>query len=153
VQTDWEPDGALRDIYVQATSEEDWQRVVDVIRSRSWPSEYTEDGDSVEMPALVGEIFRHTGRAAVLWQIHPTSAINVNCHFFTTEEIEFDLAPREIVGQAELDVVCEFVRTIGQVTDKPVVVCWENMPDAPTMVYEPATDSVTAAPDEYEDRK
>src|SRR5213080_4732986 len=32
VQDAWEPDGALRDVYVHGTSEAEWQSVVDAIR-------------------------------------------------------------------------------------------------------------------------
>jgi hypothetical protein len=142
VQDAWEPDGALRDVYVHGTSEAEWQSVVDAIRSEEWPSSYSEDGEQLPMPHSVGEIFDRSSRAAVLWAITPGSGIQINCHFFTSDEIEFDLAPTEIVGQTELDVVVGFVRLIGRASGKPASVCYENWPDEPFMVYEPTTDLV-----------
>jgi hypothetical protein len=146
VQEDWEPDGALRDVYVHGVTETDWQRVVDLIRTRECATAYTEDGNPVAMPRSVGEIFEHGTRAAILWQVEPTGGIRVNCHFFDPAEIEFDLDPREVVGQAALDVVCGFVRLIGCDVQKAVVISWENSPGAPIMSYDPATDAITRSP-------
>ena len=146
VQEDWEPDGSLRDVYVRDVNETDWQRVVDLIRTREWATSYTEDGNPVAMPNPVGEIFARGKRAAILWQIEPAGGIRVNCHFFDPAEIEFDLDPREVVGQAALDVLCGFVRLVGSVLQKAVVVSEENSPDAAIMSYDPATDAIIRSP-------
>jgi hypothetical protein len=33
----WEDDGSLRDIYVLSTAEDDWQRLLDLVRAGAWP--------------------------------------------------------------------------------------------------------------------
>ncbi len=66
------------------------------------------------MPDSVGEIFNRRGTVATLWAIMPVSGIQINCHFFGSEEIEFDLAPTDVVGQTELDVVVQFALLIGR---------------------------------------
>jgi hypothetical protein len=143
VEKDWEPDGALRDIYVQGTSEADWQRVVNAVRAKELPWSYSEDGEHCPMPDSVDEIFNRRSHVAILWAITPVSGIQINCHFFTSEEIEFDLTPTEIVGQPELDVVVEFVRLVGRASEKLASVCYENWPDEPFMLYDPTADLVT----------
>ncbi len=142
MQQDWEPDGALRDVYVHSTDEADWQRVVNVVRAGECATSYTEDGSPVPMPMSVGEIFERGPERAILWQIEPEGGIRVNCHFFDPAEIEFDLDPREVVDQAALDVVCDFVRLIGRVVQKPVVISEENAPEAAILSYDPATDAM-----------
>jgi hypothetical protein len=117
--------------------------VIDVVRSQEWSSSYSEDGEQRPMPNSLDEIFARRSRVAVLWAITPASGIRINCHFFTSEEIEFDLAPTEIVGQTELDVVVEFVRLIGRASGKRASVCYENSPDKPFMIDDPVTDLVT----------
>ena len=143
VQKEWEPDGGLRDVYVHGTTEADWQGVVDAICSEDWAWSYSEDGERHPMPDSVGEIFNRRGTVATLWAIMPVSGIQINCHFFGSEEIEFDLAPTDVVGQTELDVVVQFALLIGRASGKPASVCYESWPDAPFMVYDPATDLVT----------
>jgi hypothetical protein len=132
----------LRDAYVFGTTEDDWQRVLAALRSRRWPLAYTEDGEPTDIPSDVREIFNRGKARAVTWQIKPSREIRVNCHFFTPDEIEFDFDPREILGQVQLDTVCEFVQMVGRAVQKAVVVCWENTPEAAIMRYEPATDEL-----------
>ena len=103
---------------------------------------YSEDGEQLPMPHSVGEIFDRSSPGRVLWAITPGSGIQINCHFFTSDEIQFDLAPTEIVGQTQLDGVVAFVRSIGRASEKPASVCYENWPDEPFMVYEPTNDLV-----------
>jgi hypothetical protein len=125
---------------MDSTQEADWQHVVDLIRSR-WPSSYSEDGERAPMPKSVGEIFRQHETAAVLWAITPSSGIVINCHFFTTEEIEFDLDPKEILGQPQLDAVADFVEAIAHATEKLAIVCYENSPETAFMWFDPAADT------------
>jgi hypothetical protein len=149
VQGAWKVDGALRDIYVHATTRLDWQQALDLVRERGWAASYSEDGKLVEMPTDVGEIFRRRGaEVGVLWQITPSAGVRINSHLFDESEIEFDLDPKEIVGQVELDVVCEFVRSVGRALTKRVLVTEENSPDWVVMSYDPATNtfSETAPP-------
>jgi hypothetical protein len=142
VSEDWRPDGALRDVYVFDATEADWQRVVDAVRGR-WSSTYQVDGQAAQMPEAVREIFRAASSQRPLWQIKLRDGIVANCHFFGGEEIEFDLDPREVSSQLDLDVVCEFLRVVGQATAKPSVLSAENSPDLPIARYDPETDRIT----------
>ena len=139
VEEDFQPDGALRDIYIEGTGEEDWQRVVDVVGTMNWPTRYFDansGSEPVSMPRAVGAIFAACA-GMCSWEIKPARAITINCHFFAVDEIEFDLNPSEIIGQPELDVVVDFLRAIGDAARKPVILCHENAPDTTFVSYDP----------------
>jgi hypothetical protein len=141
VREDWEVDGTLRDIYVVSTTENDWQRLLDLVRAGTWPYAYTEGEHSASLPTKVADIFAPRTHSLLL-QVWPMEGVAIHCYFFQRDQIEFDLDPREVVGQRELDAVCGFVREIGQALDKPVLVTWESAPSEPILRYEPGTDDV-----------
>jgi hypothetical protein len=58
-------------------------------------------------------------------------SVQLNCHFFCANEIEFDLDPREVHGQADLDALLSFMEMIAVATAKPVLMTPENMHDSP----------------------
>jgi len=51
----------------------------------------------------------------------------LNCHFFIAAEIEFDCDPQEITDAHQAEMIAAFMRLLGQVTVKPVILCHENM--------------------------
>jgi transcriptional regulator with XRE-family HTH domain len=141
----WADDeGALLDAYVPATGESDWQRVVDAIRSTDSSRRYTEDGRPQDMPPDVREIFKRAQTAACLWQVEPVRELRINCHFFHEAEIEFDFDPSEIVGQEQLNVVCDFMRTVGLALRLPVEIGIESREPRPpaALCYEPDADEI-----------
>jgi hypothetical protein len=146
VQQDWKPDGALRDVLVAGTNESEWQRVVESLRDRGWPSVYSEDGEQVAMPAHVREIFAARLVRATAWQVEPSPGIYANSFFFAADEIEFDFDPREIRSQEALDVVCQFMQLLGRTLQKPVIACMESAPDLAIMSYDPVADGFRHGP-------
>jgi hypothetical protein len=76
-----------------------------------------EDDNPTPLPTKVGEILERTSRLSALWRIWPMEEVAIHCHFFGPDEIEFDVSPREVVGQTQLDGVCGFVRAIGRAVD------------------------------------
>jgi hypothetical protein len=153
VQDDWQPDGSeLRDIYIFDTSMADWQDIRDLV-DRRWPSTYSVDGTSKPLPATMEEVFEDRANAGVSWRIEPRNGLEIRCFFFAVEMIEFDLAPRDVADQLDLDAVCEFVRAAGQSLGKAVLVCYEGTPDYQTqnleaaiMRYDPERDSIDRVP-------
>lgn len=118
-------DGSWRDIYVFRTTIADWQRMWDAIRSAGYGLTYFRAGHSAEIPTKVEDAFplpdECDRRLSVCF-----AGILANCHFFTTEEIEFDIDPREVQGQQQLNALLEFMRCLAQATDKDVVLTAEN---------------------------
>ena len=65
--------------------------------------------------------------------------ILVVCHFFTPEEIEFDIDPREVTTQAHLDSLLAFLQQLGDRTRKRAVLTPENLPHGPIISYDSET--------------
>jgi hypothetical protein len=142
----WDEDaGALLDCYVPNTNVDDWQTVVNAVKNR-WPWSYSEDGATTSMPEHMPDVFDRSSQVAVLWRVSLTPSVYANCHFFDVHEIEFDLDPREIVGQDALDAFCCFVQTVGRELARSVGVGVEGGPPRTPddMRYEPSTDRVVA---------
>ena len=140
----FEPDGALLDAYVFNVGMADWQHVVDAVRAQPWQLDYTVGGSSHPLPPQVSDIFAVPGDAATTLTIRPMPDIAVNTHFFSDDEIDFDVDPGELQGQDRLDVLCSFLRTVGRTLGKPVVLTPENNPAWPLITYTPDDDRVTA---------
>lgn len=144
VSESWSWDGSWRDAYVFDTDGDDWQRVVDLVRRQGWEARTNgEGGVESPLPAEVRDIFALDSTSPT-WLIRPGAGVEIKCHFFAPEEIEFDLDPRQITDQSSLDVVCEFLRAIGRELRKPVVVTAENDPAWTIMRYDPRTDEIAA---------
>lgn len=62
------------------------------------------------------------------------------CHFFTPDEIEFDIDPRAIDSQAQCERLVDFIRALGQAVGKAVLLTPENAPEYPYLRYDPLTD-------------
>jgi len=58
-------------------------------------------------------------------------------HFFSEEEIECDVVPHEISSQTDLDALLGFVRQLGDMTHKRVVITPENGRERPFISYDP----------------
>jgi hypothetical protein len=101
-----------------------------VIRD-GWPSSYSEDNEPHALPAAIADVFRRSTSRTCFWEIQLTPTIEANCHFFTEDEIEFDLDPREILSASDLDAVCAFVQAVGRALRRPVHVCQEGDPPWP----------------------
>jgi hypothetical protein len=57
-----------------------------------------------------------------------------SCHFFDPSEIEFDLDPREVHGQAEIDGLLGVMQVLAAATGKLALMTPENMHDARSVV-------------------
>jgi hypothetical protein len=121
-------DGSWRDIVVFGTDLTDWQRMLDGIRSAGYEFVYYRADEPTELPAKACDAFPLSGecdRRLSVW----FAGVLANCHFFTEEEIEFDIDPREVKGQRELDALFGFMRCMAKSVNKDVVLTAENMPE------------------------
>jgi hypothetical protein len=130
---DW--DGSLRDIYVQETTIEDWRVLFAALR-QAYRLEYAVDGETRPLPQQVDEIFATTGDAACTLYLHTVGVLFAS-HFFTVDEIEFDIDPREVASQAALDAVTDFLQLIGDTLGKRVLLTEENAVDRVLITYDP----------------
>ena len=121
-------DGSWRDIYVLRTEMADWQKLLDAIRAAGYTLSYFRNDQPVEMPADASQSFPlpdEFDRRLSVW----FAGLQANCHFFTTEDIEFDIDPREVQGQQQLDALFGFMRCLADAVGKETVLTAENSPE------------------------
>ncbi|SDI47737.1 hypothetical protein SAMN05192558_108167 [Actinokineospora alba] len=135
--------GHLPDVYVSSTTSEDWQRVVDLVRTSGMSYQCREDGRSVDLPAHVGAILDRQDATMELW-VWPAPEVLAIFRFSSVDEIDFDVDLRELQGQDRLDVLCGFLRAIGREVGKPVLVVAEGS-RYPLVGYDPVADTVSRA--------
>lgn len=144
---DLRPDGALRDILVQGTSIADWDLFLADPLVRGMAATFTLDGEAAALPATASEVFRiaedHSATLRLL-----VGRIGLHCHFFSTEELEFDLQPGDIKDAADFSDLAAFIRRLGTLLRKAVLLTPDSLPESPIAVYSPAEDKLLYQPDE-----
>jgi len=118
-------DGSWLDIYVFDVDIQAWQRVLDQLRQSGYELVYRRAGDVSELPNAALEAFPADGDADRLLSVK-LAGVLANCHFFACEEIEFDIDPREVQGQRQLDALLAFMRLLSDATGKDAVLTPEN---------------------------
>jgi hypothetical protein len=119
-------DGSWRDIYVFGTTIADWQRMLGAIRSAGYRLTYFRTDQPTEMPSKVEDAFPLPDECDRRLSVCIGDVL-ANCYFFTVEEIEFDIDPREVKGQQELNALFGFMRCLAHGTEREVVLTAENM--------------------------
>lgn len=133
---DFEPEGALRDIYVRGATIEDWRAVFDMLR-RTYDLEFLVDSDPRALPTTVDEAFAIQVTASPVLRFC-VGGIVVISHFFIAEEIDFEIDPREVTSQASLDELLGFLRRVGDTVGKAVILTYESSEQRPFITYEPS---------------
>lgn len=133
-QQDFEPDGSLRDIYVLGTTVDDWNEVVRHIGLGSYRAKFAMNGAPMPIPHRVDELFGTAQGLLTFW----VGTVDLACHFFAADEIEFDFYPNA-VREHELHQLLGFLADIGDLTGKVVVLTPENCREAPIFRYSPST--------------
>ena len=140
---EFEFDGSWRD--VPNTTISHWQILVDFLHSNIYEHSCTVDGEKSELPSLAKEIFDAKHEFKPLLHLTVGSAI-LNCHFFTDEEIEFDLDPREIQSERQAEQIFAFMRQIGELLDKEVILTPENLLEMPIFKFLPGVGKLEHIP-------
>ena len=124
-KAEFEFDGSWRDIYILETSDSEWQILIDFIRTNAYEYSCFVGGEEAALPIRVNGVFEPDYEFRPLLLIKAGSVI-LNCHFFTEEEIEFDLDPREITSEFQAEQVFTFMRQLGDLLKKEVILTPEN---------------------------
>jgi len=127
-------DGSLRDIYVRDVGVSEWNRFLTTLAVWPYRTEYFEGGERAPMPRDAGEIFARREHAAVRLVLTVRS-IQLNCHFFTEDELELDLDPREVDGALAFDALLEFMHRLGVLLGRSVILSPENGPTHPIIEF------------------
>ena len=135
VEQDFELDGSLRDIYVRSATIKDWRAVYNLLK-RNTTLGFCLDGDVAALPEDVTEVFAMRPLRSPMLRVD-LGCVTVVIHFFTDEEIECDIDPRDVKSQVELDAVLEFLKEIGDCVAKPVLLTLENCREYEILRYDP----------------
>jgi hypothetical protein len=136
-QADFEWDGSLRDIYVLQTSIVDWDRLLDFLRNSGLPLIYEVDGASPPLPTGVASIFATRQDASPILKVD-LRGMWLHSHFFTEDEIEFDLDPREVQDEIALARLLDFMRGVATHLGKTAILTPENWVQSPIFEVRPA---------------
>jgi hypothetical protein len=144
----FDPDlmGALPDGCVPGTSLEDWQAVLDLVRSRGWSCAYSEDGVAVRLPRAADMPAAGDGVDTVL-RVWPAPGFLVIFRAYEAGTIDFDVDLRELQGQTGVDALCGVLRAIGRRLGKPVLVTPERDPSHPVLGFDVTADRVVLLAD------
>ena len=145
IAPDFTYDGTLRDIYVLATTLSDWQLVLDMPRRFESPPTYSLDGVITALPDRAEDVFASRASVTPLLSFS-VGQIVLNCHFFGKDEIEFDLDPSDVSDADRFETLVGFLRRLGELTDKTVLLTPENHQQSPILRYLPDTREVTWIP-------
>ncbi|MCP9956867.1 hypothetical protein [Streptomyces sudanensis] len=133
--------GSLPDVRVPDTSAEDWQAVLDLVRSQGWSCEYSEDGAVLRLPRATEMLARGEGAGVVL-KVWPVPEFLAIFRPYEAGSIDFDVDLRELQGQHGVDVLCRLLRVIGRRLGKPVLLSPESDPLHPVLGFGVEVDRV-----------
>lgn len=152
LQQVFEVDGSYRDIYVHNTAVEDWQKLIDWLRTSSYTLTFR-GLENETLPENVQTIFERNEELNSFMSVDIGEAI-LNCHFVWEKDIEFDLDPREMTDEKIVQRVFDFMTNFGSLLGKPVDLCPENAdwhsPYIALFRYDPAIAKLIFNPDNHE---
>ena len=125
----FEPDGALRDIYVQNVTISDWENVVDLLNSKyklSYGNSEENFTAQIDLDYVRKKLVDETGELEIKFARIDLNGIIILCYFFLEEQIEFDISPSEIKSITELNTILNFMKSISQKLNKQITLSEEN---------------------------
>ncbi|MFJ5293001.1 hypothetical protein [Streptomyces sp. NPDC088348] len=140
--------GTLPDVSIADASVDDWQAVLDLVRSRGWTCEYSEDGAALRLPRAERMLARGV-EASVMLRVWPVPGVLAIFRPYAADSIDFDVDLRELQGQARLNVLCSFLRVIGRAMSKPVLFAPETDPGHPVIGFDVEADRVVLLADPH----
>lgn len=136
----FEPDGTLRDIYVENVDIEDWKILIDYLNSnhivKYGPSDDNQIINKINKDYLIQLLTDVTGKLELKTVAIMIDDIIINTHFFTVDEIEFDIKPEEIKSVKDYEKVLSFMNEISRVLNKQLILTGENQIQFPLVTVE-----------------
>ncbi|SNR81760.1 hypothetical protein [Flavobacterium sp. ov086] len=131
----FEPDGALRDIYIENITIEDWKVLMDYL-NLNYIIKYGPTGENqiinkLNKEYLIQMLNDETGKMECKTVSIIIDGIIINNHFFSVNEIEFDIDLREINSFEDYIKVINFMNQISQILGKPLILTGENQKEFP----------------------
>jgi hypothetical protein len=125
------PDGEFT-----GTSRNDWQALVDALHATKW--DVAVNGNArMPVPVLASDLAEHASLRVMLGD-------EIQVNIFDWDTIGFDFDINELKSQSDMDLVVEFIRTVGRALAKSATVSPEGyLGERPVLVYDVEVDHVT----------
>lgn len=117
-------DGSLRDIYVDNTTINDWDILIDTLKTSGYVLTYFMGENICELPDSLEKLFIDTEQFYLL-RVQEENVI-FNTYFDIIDRIEFDLDPRDFVAFEQNIIAYKFMRLIADTLNKKVKLTPEN---------------------------
>ncbi len=135
-------DGALRDIYVQEVSISDWEKLIDLLNEeysvRYVITDEVRNPNQIDKDYVIKFLTDETGEMDSPFVSIDIGGIQINCHFFLTDQIEFDFNPKQINSIEDFEKVKKFMETVSQSLRNQVTLTGENSPKFPLIKIDKA---------------
>ncbi len=126
-------DGSWRDIYIENTNQDDWLKWIAFINENYSVSFYNGPTQQIE-PRIDPEVVtaywaneHEYGCSATIY----SAGISIKAHFFSPEEIENDIDPKDIKSLEDHYTIIHYLRQLRDLTGKTVCLTEENSKDRP----------------------
>ncbi len=129
VQSAFNVDGALRDIYICPSSESLWNEFIALVRSGTFRHEFWHGEANLDLPREFREVKRLQLTDPTILKVFLPNLVQINCHFFCEEEIEMDIDPREVRDEGAFQSLLHFLRVVSATLKRDVRVTYENSPE------------------------
>jgi hypothetical protein len=125
----FEPDGSLRDIYVQDISLRAWEKLIDHL-NYNFNLTYS-DTDKIDKEYVLKYLRDASGEMESKSLTIHLGQMTVNCYFFLLEQIEFDIDPKEVNSLSDFEQIEKFMISISETLQEQVTLTGENSPEFP----------------------
>lgn len=132
----WHGDGSLREVYVHDTGPLHWERFDGLLGN--YRLSYRFDGIALPFPGSRQLLANRDGSHLLSVFLH---TVSLNCHFFIADQLELDIDPREILGQAEHNAAIAFIGALAHALKLPAHLTPEDGETRPFATYDPAAAS------------
>ncbi len=124
-------DGSLRDILIHDTTKEDWRKWVDFVNGHyklEWYNGLQDQTFNHIDFDVVLEYFKDYPDFSIMASIS-LDKLKVHTYFFTQEEIENDIAPKEFTSLEDHNRLMDYLVSISRLLNKKVILTPENTPE------------------------
>lgn len=128
IKESFSADGSLRDLYFFASNIENWKLFLEAVPKSGFSYSFRKNGNPCGFPLNIKSIFYEKENSSLMLTLEK-EGVGFNCHFFTEEEIELDISPKEVNGQNSLNIVLDFMSYFSKSIGLPCVLTYENMPE------------------------
>jgi hypothetical protein len=136
IQAELKPDGSLRDIYIYQANSSVWKNFISLVKGSELNNEFWHGENEIPLPTNFEEIKSLQNTDPTTLKLFIEGGIQINCHFFTEEEIEMDVAPNDIGEKSKFDSLVSFLRWLSKELKVNIHFTHENSPKEEIMVIE-----------------